>query len=352
MPCNAPNNSCSNGVCCAPGQFACGGNCGNRDFDNLACGPNCARCVGGTVCSNGMCLMPPPNDRCDMATPINDTLEILTTLANVSNIGATPHAMGLLCLAIAPPAKTDVFFSFVVPANERHLVYADTFGSLFDTVLAFADSCLATGSATVLDRAPTSGELLCNDDQNINTGCAIASNSSAIVAALDGGLNGTTYYVVMTGYNNQSGRTPLHFVRYRVNPMTTTTFVPGGAPQSYSAFTSGPPIRSPICAGGMPALAPEQTFWWRTCADFPGAVGVQATTCLLGQSYDTHLTYWSSNGGASCNDNDNGCAFGANRSTLPAGALQPAGAGLHVISLDGMNVPGPGFGMTPLSIQH
>jgi hypothetical protein len=339
-------------MCCAAGTNNCGGVCINTDFDDRACGVNCAQCPFNRVCSNGSCQPPPANDRCTNATPINDTIGMVTTLMT-NTTGATPHSMGLNCVAGNQPAKTDVYFSFNVPVGARHLVYVDTYGSTFDTVLAFVDSCAATGTGTVINRAPSQGELLCNDDSGMNIGCAVNSNASTLTAVLDGGnqAGGTTYYVLLAGYNNAVGNATIHFVRRNINDILMPVFVPPGS-STHTPTTSGRDINGTAC-GGMVASGPELEFWWRTCADFAGA-SVSASTCDANTNFNTLLRYWSSTGGNACNDNVGppACNYGGGtQSILPGGQMQPMGAGLHMITLDGAQ-PGPDRGNARLIISR
>ncbi len=347
------NSTCSNSVCCGMGMTNCGGFCANRDFDNAACGPTCTPCLGAQVCSAGVCRQPPANDRCNNATPINDMVGTLTTIM-VNTVGATPHAQGLSCTN----GKTDVFYSFMVPMGERHLVYADTFGNMFDSVLAFAENCaMGTGSATLVNGLGPPGEVMCNDDAGTMTGCSangLFANAATISAVLDGGFNppGITYYVVVSGFNNSTGTTPLHFVRQRVNPVSQTTYVANTGLNSIAAVTQGQNTRAPICGGGMAATGPEQAFWWRTCPNFL-ATPLAATTCVAGPGFDTHLSYWSSSNGTACNDNDGACVApngDGNRSTF--NVMQPPGAALHVVWLDGRTPPGPDRGQVNLNITR
>lgn len=345
------NNTCSNRLCCAPGLSNCNNTgCLDNSFNNNGCGAGCQACQAGRVCSQGSCQVPPANDRCDMATPINDTIGQVATLS-VNTAGATPHLNMLNCVTGGTSAKTDVFFSFTVPANERHLVYADTFGSSFDTVLAFADSCVATGSATALTRMPANGELLCNDDANMAAGCAAVSNASILTGILEGGALGTTYYVALSGYANQTGMATLHFVRRVINDVMNPIFVPAGG-GTYNTTTVGRNLDGTMC-GGMAATGPELAFFWRTCADFAGNP-LTASTCNPNTQFNTLLRYWSSSGGNVCNDNvgapacNNGGGF---QSILPSPISQPIGAGLHIVFLDGAQ-PGPDRGAATVVIAR
>jgi hypothetical protein len=214
----------------------------------------------------------------------------------------------------------DVFFQFTIPSSGPELVYADTFGSGFDTVLYFASSCGAarTGSTTV-------GDAVCNDDAG-TVGCLTAGLQSQVVALLDPG----THYLVLGGYASQTGTATIHFQHLPIGN-GALGLLPAGT-STLSGSTSGIGRVGGSCGGGS---APENTFWWRTCPETPSGT-FSATTCARA-TWDTLLYVVNGNGvGNACNDD--ACALQSTISSTLSG-----GGGLHALYVDGFFVASGSF---------
>ncbi|MEZ4391859.1 MAG: hypothetical protein R3A48_12245 [Polyangiales bacterium] len=302
----APGTACSGGSCrstCAPGTTYCSGGCVDLQTNSNHCN-GCGRvCPAGQSCVGGACTQPgPANDLCGGATTVPMSSTQWTTTG--SNAGAA----GNLAAPCGFNVGTDVWFRFTIPGPSRELVYADTFGSSFDTVLFFASSC---GAA--LSGSTTSGDALCNDDSG-SVGC-VGGLQSQVTALLNPG----TYYLVLGGYNGASGSYSLRFQHLAVGNGAVGQIGPGSS--SLAGFTSG---SGQIV--GCTGSGPEQSWWWRTCPS-SAAGTLSASTCSA--SWDTVLYLRNGDGGGgACNDDSCGL-----QSSL-SGAVT-AGAGIHTLTLDG-----------------
>jgi hypothetical protein len=250
-----------------------------------------------------VCTQPGPgNDSCGGATGIS----LATPEATLS--GSNVGARGDLAAPCGFNVGTDVWFRFTIAGPSRELVYADTFGSGFDTVLYFA-----TGCGTALTGTTTAGDAVCNDDSG-SIGCS-GGLQSQVTALLGPG----TYYLVLGGYNGQSGSYALRFQHLPVGNGAVGTVGPGTS--TLSANTSG--------AGqivGCTGTGPEQTWWWRTCPA-AGSGTLTASTCSA--TWDTVL-YVRNGDGAGGGCNDDSCGLQSSVSGVVS-----AGAGIHALTLDG-----------------
>jgi hypothetical protein len=213
--------------------------------------------------------------------------------------GSTAQARHDLDLACATGGKDgkDLFFSFTL--DERELVYADTLGTPFNTILAFADGCTPV----------TTPALACLDD-------ACGGKQSQVVALLPAGR----HYLVVSGAGGESGDFTVH-LEHAPAGAGSVERLPGGT-ASTSGITSGSG-RLALCEAG----GPENSYWWTSCADFKGGV-FMATTCS-NTAYDSLLALQiPRTAGVVCNDD--ACKLQAALTTN-----LPPGAGLHVLSVDG-----------------
>jgi len=167
------------------------------------------------------------------------------------------------------------------------LVYADTFGATWDTVLFFATAC-----TTSMAGSTTPGDAVCNDDAGGSGICPAEGLRSQVVAVLNPG----TYYLVLSGYGSATGATNIHFEHLPVGngPLR---LLPAGA-TTQSGTTAGTGTLGPVCVG---AGGPEDSYWWRTCPG-SGSGTVTADTCASA-AFDTVLYVQNGNGaGGGCND--------------------------------------------------
>ncbi|MBL8600508.1 MAG: hypothetical protein JNK72_01145 [Myxococcales bacterium] len=300
-----PGTACSNGTCasvCTGGTTFCAGACVSLQTDLRNCGACGNVCAAGRSCVAGSCVtVGPANDRCNAAQELNlgqrqSTLSVNLTGAN--------HDVDALCTSLS---GADVYYRFTL--TSRELVYADTFGTSFDTVLFFASGC-----TTPMPSGTTAGDQTCNDDS------VCGSLQSQVVALLNPG----TYYLVVAGYSSNVGTVNIRFQHLPAGNGAVSLLSAGAT--NPSGTTSGTGSTSE-CAGS----GPENTYWWRTCpADGGGTLSAQ--TCNRA-SWDTVLYLRNGDGsvvgsGATCNDD--GCGT---QSTISAGVS--AGAGLHTLTVDG-----------------
>jgi len=251
----------------------------------------------------------PSNDTCGGAQPISFASPVITLTG--TNVGASQQ--------VASPCGSnvggDVYYRIDVPGPSRELVYADTQGSTFDTVLYFARDC-----GTALTGTTTTGDVLCNDDMG-SAGCFGGGLQSQVVALLSPG----TWYLMVAGYNGQSGAFNLRVHHLAVGAGAVNLLPQGSTTQS--GATSGSGLLGGPCGGSG---AGEATWWWRSCPDFGGG-GFSATTCSRA-SWDTLIYLRNAvSGSDACNDDT--CAL---QSTI--NATIPPGAGLHTFTVDGYSV--------------
>jgi hypothetical protein len=286
------------------------------------CGRSCALETRNTrgvahTCQESGCR--PQNDTCANAEVINLAAGPRVTL-QASNRYAR-RELGAPCQG---NTSGDVWFRFTL--TQRELVYADTFSASWDTVLFFATGCNAplTGSTTV-------GDAVCNDDASGT--CANDGTRSQVVALLEPG----TYYLVLAGYSTNVGEAAINVEHLPVGNGALQRFPVGAVttPQPVPGSTGGTGQIAGVCGGA----GPEVSYWWRSCsADAGGRYFFH--TCTTATNFDTVLYLRGGNtSGDACNDDDAAfCSNAPTRSRL-LGSV-PAGAGLHVLTLDGYNSAG------------
>jgi hypothetical protein len=240
---------------------------------------------------------PALNGTCD--TPYLIPTDVTHTDVIVSNAGR-PHSFDLPCAVTSGV----VVLSFILTQPE--LVYADTFGASWNTVVAFADQCDGTWQTL-----PAVGTSACSDD-------ACGSAQSQAVALLDYGL----HYLFVAGVRGESGQVTVHFQHAQVG--SGPLAVLGAGAGSLHGTTQGRGAVS-LCQSS----APENSYWWSTCPAYPGG-SMAASTCT-GTTFDTVLSLQvPSTGALTCADDDPACGV---QSKL--GATLSAGAGLYVLTVDG-----------------
>ena len=210
------------------------------------------------------------------------------------------HDFDLPCAA----GGNDIVLSFYLDRTE--MVYADTFGASWNTILAFSPDCPLT------EPSPVAGMITCNDD-------ACGSNQSQAFAILPNGR----YYLVLSGANGESGSATIHFQHAPVAGITNIHLPEGSS--SLTGTTSG---FGAIAA--CEAVGPEDGYWWVSCPDYAGGA-FQASTCG-GAAFDVTMSLQIPRIDAvDCADGD-GCGLQETMiSTLPAGA------GMHVLAVGGNN---------------
>ena len=285
--------SCASGVCvCPAGQSYCGGTCVSVATDPTNCGACGVACASGQNCVAGTCTTSSSaNDTPTGAVVLSMVAPTQTITA--STFGATNQS--------ACGSGGDVYYRFTLTARE--LVYADTFGTAYNTLLAFAPS---TGAGTVAGT--------CTDDV-----CGVLQTQLTRV------LEPGTYFVVVSGFGTSSGLFTLHFQHLPVGNGTVTQLTTLSGSQTVTGTTSGTSAITTSCGSG---LGPENTYWFVTCPSFTATI-FSATTCSATDTWDTVLEQRSATRVVTaCNDNTCGL-----RSSV--GSTIPAGAGLHSLYVDG-----------------
>jgi len=202
----------------------------------------------------------------------------------------------------------DVYYRFTL--TRREVVYVDTFGTGFDTELAFAP---ASGTGVIAGT--------CTDD-------SCGTTQSQLSRVLDAG----SYYLVVSGFGSNSGAFTLHFQHLPVGSgaVTGITSLAAGT-QTFPGTTTGTGVITESCTT---AAGPETTYWFATCPAF-AATQFNATTCGAA-TWDTVLEQRSAARAANvCNDDACGV-----QSTI-TGTI-PSGAGLHTLYVDGYGAASAG----------
>jgi len=255
---------------------------------------------GGGSGGNGG-LPPQPEGTCANPFILPSNVAHSDLLVNTST---KQHTLDLPCGGTGK----EVVIAFEI--TQRELVYADTFGANWNTVLSFADKCNATP-------APSAGEstMSCSND-------ACGSPQSQAIAVLGYGR----HYLIVSGANGESGPVTVHF-QHALLGNGPIAALPAGAGM-IQGTSSGTGIVS-----RCEATAAENSYWWSTCPAYAGGA-FTATTCNTGTTFDTILNVQiPKTETTSCGDDDPNCGV---LSTL--GATIPAGAGIHVMTLDGDTV--------------
>ncbi|MEZ4394964.1 MAG: hypothetical protein R3A48_28135 [Polyangiales bacterium] len=237
----------------------------------------------------------PANDLPANALTLNLATPVVTVMG--STAGATTQG--------ACGAAGEVYYRFTL--TRREVVSVNTYGSTYDTTVAFTDAMGAqlTGA--------------CNDDSTCG------GLQSQYTAVLDAG----TYLVAVGGFSSNTGNFVLNFHHLPVGngPAVQVTNTAAGV-RTYTGTTSGTGTVTQSCGGG--ATGPENTYWFVTCPSFV-STSLTASTCG-GATWDTVVEQRSTNRTAAvCSDDGTpGCGV----RSRAAGTLA-AGAALHAVYVDG-----------------
>jgi hypothetical protein len=229
---------------------------------------------------------------------------------NTTNaVNDTTPAAG--CTSTACGTGRDVFYRFTLTAPE--LIYADTVGSAFDTVLYIQDSNGNNITNTL------SGGATCNDNNGM--GCSTGTQSMLVTQ-----LNAGTYYVVLGGCSQ--GAATLRFQHFPVGGTVRRVTLTAGATSTTTGFLT--PTRASAVSGTCCSNGPEDTFWGVTCPSST-SLPLVASTC---GSVNTNTTLDQRSGTrtpvAQCSEG--GCGVQATISTT-----LPGGPGLHTLYVDSCN---------------
>jgi hypothetical protein len=257
----------------------------NKDATNVTPGPD----------------RPPATGTCKSPFIIPDNIthaDLVTTTAGA------PHQIEMSCGANG----ADVVFSVFV--SQPSIIYADTFGTAWDTMLQISADCPPTAPAV-----SANGFEGCNDD-------ACNTAQSQVVTVVPRG----TYYIIISDANGDSGPATIHFDQTVVGGGVLSQF-PQGSGTLQGATLAGGRNGSLLCE----ASGPDDTYWWTTCPDAPGGP-FSATTCN-GASFDTVLTLQIPRAEiVACNDDDDNDNCGV-QSTVAT--TLPPGAGLQSLLVGG-----------------
>ena len=237
----------------------------------------------------------PPGNGCENAIEIS--LDELHTDMTVTTDGES-HAFDLPCAA----GGKDIVLSFYLDRTE--MVYADTFGSTWDTILAFSPTCPVTAPK------PVDGMIDCNDD-------ACATKQSQAFAILPNGR----HFLVLSGGNDESGSATIHFHHAPVALSNNQNLAEGTG--TLTGTNSGSGVLA-VCE----ASGPETCYWWVSCPEYAGG-SLKASTCT-GTTFDVVMSLQIPRTNAVSCANGDSCGLQEAMSTTI-----PPGAGMHVLTVDG-----------------
>lgn len=326
--CNGLDDDCQNGAddgfdvdqTCSVGVGACA-TMGTKVCTTAGSGTMCNAMSGSPtaeLCGNGV------DEDCngaDVSCPINDaasgainisgggTFTVDLTAAHDDNFASSTT---LPCGAMG---GRDVFYQFTLPAEE--VIYYDTFGSNFDTVVRiFAGACPSVGAT-----------LVCSDDT------LTCNNSTRSIGAVD--LSAGTYCLVADQFSSST-----------IGGSLVLTFKRGGRPGVPLPAASGT-VNGSTTGKTNYSLAscqnntnqPDVGHFFLSCPN--ATYTVDASTCT-NTAFDSVLYVRSGSattGDLACSDDVSGC--GDNFQSRITGATV-TGPNLHWIIVDGFGSSGTG----------
>lgn len=333
--CNGVDDDCKNGVDdgfavnqpCTVGVGACAVQgtriCNTAQTDticNATAGSPSAELCGNAIDEdcNGADATCPPNDLPSGAIDISSggTFTVDLTAAHDDNYAATTAT-----LDCGDPGGRDAFYTFTLPAEE--VVYFDSFGSSFDTVIrVFAGACSTTPGTTKA----------CADDA-----CSTTRSQGAIDLAAG------TYCLVIDQF---SGTTTAG--------AASLTFKRGGRPglalpQASGTVTGSTTGKTNLSIAGCEANSaqPDVGYFFLTCPS--RNYSVTASTCT-GSSFDTVLYLRAGNAttaDVACSDDEPAC--GTYNSKISGATV--AGPNLDWLIVDGFGQTGNGNYSITYSVQ-
>lgn len=239
---------------------------------------------------------PPPQGTC--ANPVEISAAITRADFIVDPTGMD-HVMDFPCAANG----SDIVFK--IQADERDIVYVDTFSATWNTAVFFSETCDAP-------QAPLGSDATaCNDD-------ACGTTQSQATAIVEYGY----HYLIVSGVNGEVGPVTVHFLRSSVGNGPAVN-LPAGS-DTVTGTTDGIDSTRTCDTAG-----PKNSYWWATCPTDAGGA-FHASTCN-GADWDTFLILQDPEAdNLSCLDDDQGCGM---QSTLDA-TIAP-GASLYVLTVTG-----------------
>ncbi len=282
----ASGQACSAGTCvsaCPTGTTFCSGGCINLQSSATNCGA-CGRvCPTVQACVMGACSsVAPTNDTRAGATAINLATASFDITANTA---AATHDTDTPCVGSGVNTGRDVWYRFTL--TRREFVYADTIGSMFDTILFFTDSTGARLTSAV------TGDQVCNDD--LTGVCMSGGLSSRVFTMLAPG----EYYLVLSGYGTAAGAATIHFEHVAAGSGAVADLPQGMSTLTgVTAASTAGTLNSATCGGS----GPENAYWWVTCPGTGTSTALTAETCGTA-AFDTVVYLNTGSGFTACNDN-------------------------------------------------
>ncbi|MBA3541875.1 MAG: hypothetical protein H0T79_19830, partial [Deltaproteobacteria bacterium] len=330
--CNGVDDDCRNGIddsfplgqgctvglgqCARSGMLMCNGAQTGTQC-SVTAGAAVAETCGNVVDEdcNGIDPSCPTNDRAagaiDISSGGNFTVDLVA--AHDDNWAASSPA-----LDCGDQGGRDVFYQFTLPAEE--VVYFDTFGSTFDSVVrVFDGACTAIGATRA-----------CGDDA-----CAQTRSQGAVDLAAG------TYCLVVDQFdgNVTSGTTTLAFRRGG----RAGTVLPSTSGSVSGTTTGKTNLSTASCEANT--TPPDLAYAFLSCPSITYTVG--ANTCT-GSSFDTVLSMRTGSALSSdivCNDDFSGC--GTFNSKFTGKAV--TGASLQWFIVDGYTLGTGGHGSFTLT---
>jgi len=323
--CNGLDDDCQNGIddtfpvgqsctvglgmCARTGMQICNSSQTGTQCNAMPGAPSAETCGDGVDQDcNGTDAVCPTNDTAAGAIDISagGTFTVDLSAAHDDNFAASTAT-----LDCGDMGGRDVFYTFSLPAEE--VVYFDSFGSNFDTVIrVFAGSCAAPGAT-----------LACSDDS-----CSSTTSQGAI------DLGAGTYCVVLDQFDNTV-----------TAGAATLTFRRGGRAgigiSGSGSFTGSTTGKTDLSVASCEANThqPDVGHFFTTC---PGTHQVSASTCT-GTAFDTIIymkTGPATSADVACSDDEPGCGSSGFQSKLTNVSL--IGANLQWIIVDGFGMTGNG----------
>jgi hypothetical protein len=333
--CNGADDDCRNGIddtfpigqacsvglgaCARSGQLVCNGAQTGTTCSASAGAPSAETC-GNSVDEdcNGADATCPGNDTAAGAIDISGggTFSVNLSVANDNHWIASPPA-----LDCGQQGGRDVFYQFTLPAEE--VVYFDTFGSNFDTVVRiFAGTCTSLGALKT-----------CGDDA-----CATQKSQGAL------DLLAGTYCLVVDQYSatTTAGSLSLSFKRGG-----RTGIAIAAASGTQTGTTTGKTNHT-IAGCEANSAQPDVGYFFLSCPN--RTYSVAASTCS-GTAFDSVIYLRSgaaATGDVACSDDVSGC--GNNLQSYFTGATV-TGPNLNWLIVDGFGQTGNGNYTISYSVQ-
>jgi len=239
---------------------------------------------------------------CSLATPIPLNSPQFTVDVPADTTGA-PHTLAAPCATNG----AEVFYklSFSKPV----VLYADTFGASYDTVLY-----LLSSNCSPLTGSTMPGDAVCSAG-------SCGTQQSQLVALLNPGI----YKLAVSAAGSNQGPVDVH-VQWALSPSgSLTQLAPGSS--SLTGNTAGTTGNIDGMSSTCIAAGPEQGYWWAGCPSDPGGA-LSASTC--GGSTWQSLLELQVPGSIPYTCDLDTCGL----QTVLDGTI-PAGPGLRVLCVDG-----------------